>query len=182
MSPSEYCSSQFSFDLVFCFLPPHSFHTHIAPSFYGYNLQLGEFPYDPAGPGKITPFILAVQCLLAAEHLPQYNNTIPFLAEEVLNILLYNPAKSWQAPNSTPSNQQEGLSQSLVAAFATETEGEILATDPSFDPEYGLGPEEIVAACLLAGYISAREKVLIIAKCAFLWARGWLDVSEPVWT
>jgi hypothetical protein len=168
---------------------------------------LFQFPYLPDGPIAITPFIFAVECLLASERIPAFTHLTTKLTDEVLRILLDNPADSWKKPGEKdddiingpvrldelepfPSeNGNEGMvtrtqpiqqDQYLYDAFNRDTEGELDLEKKPYDAECGLGPEEIVAACLLAGYISERQKVLHIAKCAFMWARGWLDVSDCV--
>lgn len=51
-----------------------------------------------------------------------------------------------------------------------------MEADDPLDAEFGLGPEEIVAACVLATYMVDRREGALIARFAFRWARGWIRV------
>ena len=145
-----------------------SFHSSLAPHLYGYHLQLRQFPYLPDGPKTITPFILAVECLLASERLPGLYAYHGPLVDDVLNMLLNSPAESWQTFQGSRETRAATQEQALGHAFVGEDD---------WDPELGIGPEEIVAACALATFIAQREQARHIAEYAFMWARGWASVN-----
>nr|XP_019049434.1 hypothetical protein I302_03223 [Kwoniella bestiolae CBS 10118]OCF28364.1 hypothetical protein I302_03223 [Kwoniella bestiolae CBS 10118] len=137
------------------------FHKSISPLLYGYPLQFYRFPYI-AGPGYITPLLLSVLCLISSERLSSFHKRYHhILAEEVTNLLQTSPAESWQ--------RFEG---GYTADFG-DPEG-----DEPLDAEFGLGPEEIVAACMLATYMTQREQASVIARSAFRWARGWIKLLK----
>ncbi|WVF70291.1 hypothetical protein IAT40_005080 [Kwoniella sp. CBS 6097] len=141
------------------------FHSHISVFLYGYNLQFQKFPYI-GGPSVITPLLLAVLCLISSERFSSLHHYHPALAEEVSKLLSTSPAESWQTFEGS----------SYTADF-----GDVDGDDP-LDAEFGLGPEEIVAACVLATYMTEREEAVLIARSAFRWARGWimlLSSSQP---
>jgi hypothetical protein len=143
----------------------------MAPNLFGYNLQPHQFPYLPDGFRSITPFILAVECLLASERVPALHSRHHALADAVIKMMVTSPAESWQTfANSKKARQQD--EQVLGHALAS--------SDMDWDPELGIGPEEIVAVCALATFISQREQAKTIAMFAFSWARGWTAVSEEV--
>lgn len=127
---------------------------------YGYRLQFRKFPYLEGGPSTITPLILAVLCLISSERFAIHQHYRGPLIDEVQALLASSPAESWQ---TFEGDQSKGF-------------GDIEADDP-LDAEFGLGPEEIVAACVLATYMTDRREGALIARFAFRWARGWIKVS-----
>lgn len=133
----------------------------MAPFMFGYQIEFGRFPYLTDGPVSITPFILSVQCLLAAERIPQFRSYCDPLAGYVTVLLRDSPAESWQ--NIAQSRESRN----------TDDANDVL------DPELGIGPEEIVGACILATYGPKLEQGdrANIAESAFKWARGWIKVS-----
>ena len=142
----------------------------MSPFLFGYHLQLRAFPYLPEGPTHITPFILAVECLLAAERIPNLYSYHDRLADAVLTMLMTSPAESWQTiQGSKEIRDAKAKEQVLGKAFDGDT------TD--WDAELGIGPEEIVAACTLATFIGQKEHARHIAQYAFMWVRGWTAVS-----
>ena len=51
--------------------------------------------------------------------------------------------------------------------------------EDTLDPELGIGPEEIVGACILAMYWrNTPEEAASIAAYAFTWARGWIKAGN----
>ncbi|ORX37401.1 hypothetical protein BD324DRAFT_626030 [Kockovaella imperatae] len=149
------------------------FHSAMSPFLFGYHLQLKAFPYLPEGPTHITPFILAVECLLASERIPNLYVYHDRLADAVLNMLMTSPAESWQTiQGSREIREAKAKEQVLGKAFDGDT------TD--WDAELGIGPEEIVAACTLATFIGQKEHARHIAQYAFMWVRGWTSyLKEP---
>ena len=143
-----------------------SFHARMAPHLFGYDLKLRRFPYLEDGPRSITPFILAVECVLASERVPELFNYHAALAEAVLTMLLTSPAESWQTIQGSRAVAQDQLL------------GHALDSEESWDPELGIGPEEIVAGCVLASFISQREEAQFISLRAFNWAKGWCQVCN----
>ncbi|KAK8866107.1 hypothetical protein IAR55_001258 [Kwoniella newhampshirensis] len=133
------------------------FHRHLSGFLYGYQLQFRKFPYLEGGPATITPLILAVLCMISSERSAILQHYHDALADEVLLLLKTSPAESWQ--------RFEG---SYTADF-----GDVDGDEP-LDAEFGLGPEEIVSACILATYMTEREEAALIARSAFRWARGWI--------
>ncbi|WWD17687.1 hypothetical protein CI109_102128 [Kwoniella shandongensis] len=133
------------------------FHRHLSYFLYGYQLQFRKFPYLEGGPATITPLILAVLCLATTDRNALFSRYHGALIEEVLLLLKTSPAESWQ--------RFEG---SYTADF-----GDVDSDEP-LDAEFGLGPEEIVAACVLATWMTEREEAAMIARSAFRWARGWI--------
>lgn len=105
----------------------------------------------------MTPFILGVECLLASERVPHLSTYHSILADEVKELLMKSPAESWQSLQD--------------AAQDTDSQG-----DDRLDPELGIGPEEIVAACVLSIWMSERPEASTIATSAFNWARGWINI------
>jgi hypothetical protein len=125
------------------------------------------------------------------------------LAEEVIEMLTESPAGSWQTFDSSrahelgedaPGEDTANAAGFSNAAFdssddASETGGRSrkrparldIAWDMTekWDPELGLGPEEIVAVCVLAAFISEREEAAAMARVAFKWVKGWVQVSLP---
>ena len=135
-----------------------SFHEHLSPSLFGYHLEFGHFPYLPDGPRTMTPFILAVLSLVSSERLSPFVNLHGPLRNEVTSLLLTSPAGSWQ-DLSTAKTLDGG--------------------EDALDPELGIGPEEIVAACILATFWSdSPGDGVVIASHAFRWARGWIKVGR----
>ncbi|WWC58781.1 uncharacterized protein I303_101325 [Kwoniella dejecticola CBS 10117] len=138
------------------------FHRSLSPLMYGYTLSFHQFPYL-AGPARITPLLLSVLCLISSDRISseferRYHR---ILAEEVTNLLQTSPAESWQ--------RFEGI--------YTPDFGDPDGDDP-LDAEFGLGPEEIVASCILATYMTQREQASVIARSAFRWARGWIRLLQ----
>jgi hypothetical protein len=87
-----------------------SFHQRLAPLLFGYRLELGKFPYLPDGPEAITPLILGVICLFSSERLPQFMSLHAPIAEVVHELLLKNPAESWQSLDMAKSNSEQPAS------------------------------------------------------------------------
>jgi hypothetical protein len=158
-----------------------SFHEHIAPHLFGYSLELCRFPYLPDGPRSITPFIFAVECLLASERVAELSQYHTRLAEETTDMMIKSPAESWMSfpgykPSPTGVSHPVEVKGEQVLGHAVSALSAITA-DHSWEPELGIGPEEIVAACMLAAFISERDQAKIIAVCAFTWAKGWTKVG-----
>jgi hypothetical protein len=108
----------------------------------------------------LTPFIMGVMVQLSCERVPQYRFRVDALKEYVVGLLHAGPAGSWQDLQSSRAE---------------------LRTDESIDkldPELGIGPEEIVGACVLAAYLRTEnlEEMRKIADTAFSWTRGWIKV------
>lgn len=127
---------------------------------FGYQLEVGRFPFLEEGLTTLTPFIMGVMVMLSAERIPQYRSSVDALKQYIVNALHDGPAGSWQDIQSSRAE---------------------LRTDESIDkldPELGIGPEEIVGACVLGAYLRADdvEEMGHIAKTAFTWARGWIKV------
>jgi hypothetical protein len=137
-----------------------SFHTKLSPWLFGYRLEFGKFPYIPQGPCVITPFILSVMCLVAAERVPTSHEHRPTLAREVTQLLVNSPADSFISTLDPPFGSGSG---------PKDEDGE-----EELDPELGIGPEEIVGACILATFMTERDQAATIASSAFKWARGWI--------
>lgn len=137
-----------------------SFHSKLSPWLFGYRLEFCKFPYIPQGPSTITPFILSVMCLVAAERVPKSHEHRPVLAREVTQLLVNSPADSFISTLDTPFGGGTG---------AKDEDGE-----EELDPELGIGPEEIIGACILATFMTEREQAATIASSAFKWARGWI--------
>ena len=88
----------------------------------------------------------------------------------MLNMLMTSPAESWQTiQGSKEIRDAKNKEQVLGKALDADTN--------DWDAELGIGPEEIVAACVLAAYIGTKEHAKHIADYAFMWARGWTAVS-----
>ncbi|TXT08708.1 hypothetical protein VHUM_02836 [Vanrija humicola] len=136
------------------------FHSRLSPWLFGYRLQFTKFPYIPQGPSVITPFILSVMCLVAAERVPNMHEHRPTLAREVTQLLVNSPADSFISTLDQPFGGASGNK---------DDDGE-----EELDPELGIGPEEIVGACILATFMTEREQAATIASSAFKWARGWI--------
>ena len=116
----------------------------------------------------MTPFILAVLCLVSCERLPRFTSLYGPIFYEVHSLLVTSPAGSWKV---TGAAETENIM--LAATSPTEIEEDTL------DPELGIGPEEIVGACILAMYWrNTPEEAASIAAYAFTWARGWIKVSN----
>ncbi|WWC66230.1 uncharacterized protein I206_100131 [Kwoniella pini CBS 10737] len=138
------------------------FHESLSPLMYGYTLSFHQFPYI-SGPAYISPLLLSVLCLISSERMSSEfeNRYHSILAQEVTNLLQTSPAESWQ--------RFEGI--------YTPDFGDPDGDDP-LDAEFGLGPEEIVASCILATYMVQREQASVIARSAFRWARGWIRLLQ----
>ena len=132
----------------------------MAPFLFGYQLEYHRFPYLSDGPPSITPFILSVLSLLSSERLPAFNHLKGPLTSYVEELVHTSPAESWQ--NIASSRLEHN----------TDDTRDVL------DPELGIGPEEIVAACILASYMpdGQAQQRTYIAESAFKWARGWIKV------
>ncbi len=148
-----------------------SFHSHLSPFLFGYQLQFGRFPYLPDGPKTMTPFILAVLCLVSSERLLQFSDMKDGFITEVLNMIESSPAESWL------TFQTANAKTTTVVV----TDGSGLGSgsgEDALDPELGIGPEEIVGASILATFWSGSPaQCRNLASCAFRWARGWINVS-----
>ena len=144
----------------------------MAPNLFGYRLQEGHFPYLSDGFRSMTPFILAVECLLASERVVEMQATHKPLAAAVMRMMNESPAESWQTfAGSKKTRSGGGDEHSLRDAFLVP-EDEMI-----WDPELGIGPEEIVAICALAAFISQGDRSFQIAIFGFKWAQGWTGVS-----
>lgn len=141
-------------------LTSFSFHTNMSPFLFGYQLEYHRFPYLSDGPPSITPFILGVLCSLSSTRLTAFRHYIAPLTSHVEDLLHHSPAESWQ-----------DISTSRLERNTDDTQDVL-------DPELGIGPEEIVAACILASFMRDDQipHRLHIAECAFKWARGWIKV------
>lgn len=136
------------------------FHSRLAPWLFGYRLEFGKFPYIPQGPSVITPFILSVMCLVASERVPSKHKHQRVLGTEVNQLLINSPADSFISTLESPFGGGSGIK---------DEDGE-----EELDPELGIGPEEIVGACILATFMTDRANAATIASSAFKWARGWI--------
>lgn len=97
--------------------------------------------------------------MLSSERIPQFRPYLAPLRAEVLS-LLGSPAESWQ--NIVTSQLERNTDE----------------TRDVLDPELGIGPEEIVGACILAMYMyedNPGDRARIAGE-AFKWARGWIKV------
>ncbi|ODO05929.1 hypothetical protein I350_04990 [Cryptococcus amylolentus CBS 6273] len=137
------------------------FHSRMSGFLYGYRLQLGHFPYLPEGPSTLTPLILAILCLVTCDHLPHLAHLRSPLQDEISSALNTSPAKSWQNFDATVSKDFGDL------------DGE-----DAIDAEFALGPEEIVGLCVVATWMVDRREAALIARVAFRWARGWIEVLK----
>lgn len=108
----------------------------------------------------MTPFILSVLCFISSERVPSMHGHQAVLGNEVNQLLLNSPADSFISTLESPFNGGTGLK---------DEDGE-----EELDPELGIGPEEIVGACVLATFTTDRESASTIAASAFKWARGWI--------
>ncbi len=124
---------------------------------YGFTIRTYEYPFLAAGKSTITPYILSVLTLVAAERLPAFHPLVPALAEETSEA---NP---------------------VVLAAATDPEvAEAYVTgeaddEPFFNVELGIGPEEITATSVLASFTTSSDSH-VAAKAANEWARGFAKV------
>lgn len=97
-------------------------------------------------------------------------------------MMIKSPAESWMSfTDYKPAPTSVGLAVDVkgeqVLGHAVSALSAITADD-KWEPELGIGPEEIVAACLLAAFISERDQAKIIAVCAFTWVKGWTKVRR----
>lgn len=143
----------------------------MAPFLFGYQLKFGCFPYHPRGPATMTPLILGVTSLLASERMSVLSpDDHQRLAKDVLTEIARSPARSWITFDALKQAKSDHTSNN------TDNGGD----DEWLNPEFGIGPEEIVGTCILASYMgvqfndTSRER---IAASAFKWARGWIKVS-----
>jgi hypothetical protein len=124
---------------------------------YGFTIRTYEYPFLAAGKSTITPYILSVMSLVAAERLPAFHPLVPALAAET------SAANLVELATATDPDVAE--------AYVTgETEDE-----PFFNVELGIGPEEITATSVLASFTTAPDSH-IAAKAANEWARGFAKV------
>ncbi|KAK4684348.1 hypothetical protein P7C73_g5834, partial [Tremellales sp. Uapishka_1] len=123
------------------------FHANVTPFLFGYELAFGKFPYHPQGPTAITPFILSVMCLVASERVKAFHPYRSVIGDAVTHYLKHSPADSFAKPGDD---------------------------DDELDPETGIGPEEIVATCILAMFMDERKEARTIAGSAIKWATGWI--------
>jgi hypothetical protein len=128
---------------------------------FGYQLEIGRFPFLKEGLVSLTPFIMGIMCMLSSERVPESNSHYESLKVYVHKLLDESPAESWQ--NFAMSKAEYNTDETI----------------DKLDPELGIGPEEIVGACIMAAYMRADEPSLpaAIAEMAFSWARGWIKVS-----
>jgi hypothetical protein len=127
---------------------------------FGYQLELGRFPFLQEGIITLTPFILGVMCMLSSERVPQFASQVDTFKAYVVELLHRSPAESWQ--NLALSKAEQNTDETI----------------DKLDPELGIGPEEIVGACILAAYMRTDDfsDMSAIAEAAFTWARGWIKV------
>ncbi|ORY85984.1 hypothetical protein BCR35DRAFT_302615 [Leucosporidium creatinivorum] len=139
------------------------FHAHLAPHFLGFPLQLRSWPYLPAGKSTITPLILGSICLVSAERIPAYHETVSRLVASDLgeSILNATAGLSWAPPKDGDKGETRGR------------EGAAGGEEPDLDLELGIGPEEISALLIYASF-SSSPRSDAIARCAFEWTRGYL--------
>jgi hypothetical protein len=116
-----------------------------------------RWPYLPAGKSTITPLILGSICLIAAERIPRYHDTLSHLANSDLAESILNVSPGLSFAPGTDASQVNGL-------------------EPDLDLELGIGPEEICALLVYATF-SCSPRSDIIATTAFEWTRGYLKVS-----
>ncbi len=136
-----------------------SFVETLAPVMYGFTIRTYEYPFLPAGKATITPYILTVMALVAAERLPAFHPLVPVLAQETSDT---NPVE-------------------LIAATDPESaecyrNGET-GEEPIFNVELGLGPEEITATAVLASFSTSTDSH-VAGKAANEWARGFAKVRD----
>ena len=137
----------------------YSFHARMAVSLFGFQMAFGRFPYLLNGPSTITPLILATMCLVAAERLPPHHQYFVALKQEVERLLESSPGDSLftqERPIRRP----------------------VLDDEDDIDRELGIGPEEIIAACILTTFSSEVAETHHTASLAFHWARGWTKVQS----
>ncbi|KLT44329.1 hypothetical protein CC85DRAFT_283571 [Cutaneotrichosporon oleaginosum] len=137
------------------------FHSKLVRWLFGYRLEFGKFPYIPNGPCVMTPFILSVLCFISSERIPAMHELQHTLRSQVNQLLLNSPADSFISTFDVQLNGSGG----------TRDEGD---GEDELDPELGIGPEEIVGACVLAMFTVDRDSASAIAANAFRWARGWI--------
>ena len=87
-------------------------------------------------------------------------------------MIVTSPAESWQTFQGSRNDRTEQMS-AVGDAIQREVKGEEL----EWDPELGIGPEEIVGVCALTSFMSERDHAKTISVHAFSWARGWASVS-----
>jgi hypothetical protein len=125
---------------------------------YGFTIRTYEYPFLATGKSTVTPYILSVMALVAAERLPAFHPLVPALEMEssVLN----------------PVDLAAATDPEVAETYVTgETEDE-----PFFNVELGIGPEEITATAVLASFSTAQDSH-VAAKAANEWARGFAKVS-----
>ena len=118
----------------------------------------------------MTPFILAILCLIISERQFDYSRNKSGLRDEVRQMLVDYPAKSWLSISKAPRDPGTGQ-----------------IDEDYLNPEIGIGPEEIVGACILAAFWSEGQGTAAAdaGHYAFKWARGWIKVSPArgmVWS
>jgi hypothetical protein len=125
---------------------------------YGFTIRTYEYPFLATGKSTVTPYILSVMALVAAERLPAFHPLVPALQMEssVLN----------------PVDLAAATDPEVAETYVTgETEDE-----PFFNVELGIGPEEITATAVLASFSTAQDSH-VAAKAANEWARGFAKVG-----
>lgn len=95
-------------------------------------------------------------------------------------MLMHSPAESWQTFESSKEKGPNGQEGSNKTIDDVRLGPALEMVDDTWDPELGIGPEEIVAVCALASFISQREEAKMIATYAFTWAKGWTKVSSEL--
>lgn len=100
--------------------------------------------------------------MLSSERVPEFYSHHDRLQEYVVKLLKNSPAESWQ--NFETSKADHNTDETI----------------DKLDPELGIGPEEIVGACIVAAYMRTDDldNMSTIAEMAFTWARGWIKVSR----
>lgn len=105
----------------------------------------------------MTPFIMSVLCLAASKRSTEYKQHVGVLDGEVSDLLR----------QCTLTGNVFGFDD-----IATESMGEI------WDPELGIGPEEVVGAAVLALFSDDRKDARVTAATALKWAEGLIKVSR----
>ncbi|BEI84348.1 hypothetical protein CcaverHIS002_0409520 [Cutaneotrichosporon cavernicola] len=147
------------------------FHSKLVRWLFGYRLEFDKFPYIPNGPCVMTPFILSVLCFISSERIPAMHGLQHTLGNEVNQLLLNSPADSFLSTLDSPFSSNAAHLNAIGVGSGSRDDGD---GEDELDPELGIGPEEIVGACMLAMFTVDRDIASAIAASAFSWARGWI--------
>lgn len=104
-------------------------------------------------------------CSVASERSTRHHSLSRALALEISDLLARSPADSlfWQiaqngkSPDETLRNDEDEI-----------------------DLEMGIGPEEVLGACILSSFSEDPSRATELGLLAFRWARGWIKVRDPV--